>query len=69
MPNRTQSTASRTPPWWLRGEDEECHHCGHGYTRAAEVRCAECDDASCVLCAMRIEGRMLCPECAAEAEG
>jgi hypothetical protein len=69
MSNRTKSTASKPKPWWLGGEDEECGHCGHGYARAAEVHCAECDDACCVLCATCIEGRMLCPECDAEAEG
>jgi hypothetical protein len=53
-------------PWWLAGEDEECRHCGQGYAHAAEVRCAECDDAACLLCMPCIDGRLLCPECAQE---
>jgi hypothetical protein len=28
------------------------------------VHCAECDDASCLLCMLCIDGRLVCQECA-----
>lgn len=63
---RTSAAVHRKPapvPWWFGGNDEECPHCGAGYAYEVEVRCADCDEATCALCAVRLQGRVVCPDC------
>lgn len=67
---KTRSTASAAaepktgPAWWIAGDDEECRHCDHGYAYETEVRCVDCDEPLCALCARLEGGRRLCPDCA-----
>jgi hypothetical protein len=62
--SRAKAPAPRkaTRPWWLTA-DEECPHCEQGYAYEMEMRCVECDDAMCPLCATRANERLVCPEC------
>lgn len=68
MPKSVKSRAKTAAPakvvrsWWLIAE-EECPHCEQGYAYEMEVRCAECDEAICPLCAARENHRMVCPQC------
>jgi len=49
------------PPWWLRGGDEECPHCGRPYHLEVERRCAGCDAPACAHCVD--DDKALCPDC------
>jgi hypothetical protein len=54
-------------PWWLGG-GEACPHCCQAYALETECRCAACDCAVCVHCAVLVRAlsARLCPPCHAE---
>jgi hypothetical protein len=50
-------------PWWLDVGEEDCPHCEQTYSYRAEARCVECDAPICPMCMVRVEQRLLCPDC------
>jgi hypothetical protein len=68
MPKRVKPGSSNAAPakaarpWWLIAE-ETCPQCEQGYAYEMEIRCAECDEAMCPLCAAREGERTVCPHC------
>jgi hypothetical protein len=50
-------------PWWLAVGEEDCPHCELTYSYRVEARCFECDAPICPMCIVRVEERILCPDC------
>ena len=66
MPRQTKTRGaakSSAGPWWHHHGDDDCPHCDQSYSYRVEARCFECDAPICPMCIVRVDQRMLCPDC------
>src|SRR4051812_44178690 len=65
-PAKSNSTGKAgANPWWLDVGEEDCPHCDHTYSYEAELRCFECDAPICPMCVVRVQEKIVCPNCQA----